>query len=115
MARKRNIKQASLLHDVPEFDLWAAVLMRAIEDYREGDLDAKQYLAGESDDTGSFNWICAMLDIEPEYLRDRLKINRKGKKLDELPVNIRQSRQIYMAYKNKRQEQSLSSLQASSI
>ncbi|MBF0551137.1 MAG: hypothetical protein HQK60_11445 [Deltaproteobacteria bacterium] len=115
MARKRNIKQASLLHDVPEFDLWAAVLMRAIEDYREGDQDAKQYLAGEGDYPGSFNWICAMLDLEPEYIRDRLKVNRKGKKLDELPVNIRQSRQIYMVYKNKSREQSSCSLQAAPI
>ncbi|MBF0477096.1 MAG: hypothetical protein HQK59_14970 [Deltaproteobacteria bacterium] len=104
MARKKNIKAASSIYlDQPEFDLWAAVLMQAVEDYKEGDLDARFYLTKDDDNTGSFNWICSMFDVEPDYIRNKLQLSKKERIEDRFPSSIKQSRRLYSLYRSRPQ------------
>lgn len=104
MARKKNIKSASSVYlDQPEFDLWAAVLMQAVEDYKEGDLDARFYLTKDDDHAGSFNWICSMFDVEPDYIRHKLQLNKKERMEDQLPSSIKQGRRLYSLYRSRAQ------------
>lgn len=63
--------------------LWAAVLARAVEDYRyQGATkeslayrkDARQWASCDSyKGVGSFYYVCQALDLEPEAVLDRLK------------------------------------------
>lgn len=63
--------------------LWAAVLARAVEDYRyKGSSkeslahkkDAREWVACSSyKGVGSFYYVCEALDLEPDAVRDRLK------------------------------------------
>jgi len=85
----------------PEKDLWAAVLMQAIEDlakYNAGSA-SKRYLANASREwiesqeigVGSFSWVCFSWDIDPiaarenllklppEEIRRRLRFHRPGR------------------------------------
>ena len=61
--------------------LWAAVLKQAIRDARRelpphGNVSshmnaasAKAWFESDSQDIGSFLWICAVLDVEPDYTK----------------------------------------------
>ena len=55
-------------------ELWAAVLKQAIEDAQKyiGSFameKAHQWFKNESDEVGSFLWICSILDLAPESIK----------------------------------------------
>lgn len=63
--------------------LWAAVLARAVDDYRYSG-NNKESLAYRKDarqwvrctdyvGVGSFNYVCEVLNLDPDAVRDRLK------------------------------------------
>ena len=48
--------------------LWHAVLKQAIKDAR-WDMTARTWLCSKDQGTGSFLWICTLLDLSPESIR----------------------------------------------
>ena len=62
----------NLQNSYPELELWAKVLRQAITDLN---CQAERRLAvawfrSLREDEGSFLWICLMLDLEPDRVRD---------------------------------------------
>jgi len=53
--------------------LWHAVLEQAIKDAR-WDVTAQAWFRSKDQGTGSFLWICAVLDLSPEFIRRLLVI-----------------------------------------
>jgi len=54
--------------------LWQAVLEQAIRDDR-WDVTARAWFCSKDQETGSFVWICTVLDLSPEFIQ-RLLVNR---------------------------------------
>jgi len=54
--------------------LWHAVLQQAIKDAR-WDVTARTWFWSKDQGTGSFLWICTVLDLSPEFIR-RLLVNK---------------------------------------
>ena len=54
--------------------LWHAVLKQAIKDAR-WDVTARTWFCSKDQETGSFLWICTLLDLNPESIR-RLLVNK---------------------------------------
>jgi len=48
--------------------LWHAVLEQAIKDAR-WDVTARTWFCSKDQGTGSFLWICAALDLSPEFIQ----------------------------------------------
>lgn len=70
--------------------LWAAVLLQAVRDYGSVQRDKvpppgsaygfsayklQQWFTSSSRDVKSFEWICELLDINPDVMRDKLEVN----------------------------------------
>jgi hypothetical protein len=55
-------------------DLWFAVLAQAVNDLSHPTFSRSvaRWIEDEGMDPGSFNWICAALDFDAGYLRQRL-------------------------------------------
>ena len=59
--------------------LWAAVLEQAIKDARGGRTyhiiteEARTWFRSQNEDVGSFIWICRTLDLDPSYVRGKVK------------------------------------------
>jgi hypothetical protein len=82
---------------LPERQLLAAVLKRALFDYfggrREERESARQWFFGEenSEELFSFAWVCAQLDISPDEFVDRISTVRPrgSQKAQEWWYNLR--------------------------
>ncbi|NQU15160.1 MAG: hypothetical protein HQ561_13490 [Desulfobacteraceae bacterium] len=66
--------------------LWVNVLGQAIKDAQESEMEpgvyskriaesARQWFLSGNEGAGSFQWICMVLDLEPEFVR-RLVLNK---------------------------------------
>ena len=71
--------------DVPERELIAAVLERALLDYTdvscvEG-MDAQFWIYSNETRPWSYVWCCAVLDIDPDAIRDQLAKGTVGEAL----------------------------------
>lgn len=60
---------------IPEEDLWIAVLRIAIYDYLRGDSKARDWIFSSKKTIGSCRWICDILNIRLEELL--IKVNRE--------------------------------------
>ena len=62
-------------------NLWAAVLKQAIKDSRQCSKDSfnnpRLWFISESQEVGSFLWICAVLNIDPELIGSHCKVEMK--------------------------------------
>ena len=57
-------------------ELWAAVLEQAIQDFNRGYFyaeNARAWFESESEEIGSFLWICRMLGVDAERTREILR------------------------------------------
>jgi hypothetical protein len=57
-------------------ELWAAVLEQAIEDFNRGYFyadRARAWFQSESEEVGSFLWICRMLSVDAERTKEILR------------------------------------------
>lgn len=72
-------------------ELWTAVLKQArqyyvrgpsereLEDYRRvAEEDARAWIDSDSEETGSFVWVCDLLGLEPDDVRRRMRRERVG-------------------------------------
>lgn len=64
----------------PERRIYWGILAQAIKDVRSSCKwgnkhdrdDAMRWIKSEADHTGSFLWVCDMLDIDPDWVRESL-------------------------------------------
>jgi hypothetical protein len=57
-------------------ELWAAVLEQAIQDFNRGYFyadRAREWFQSESEEVGSFLWICKMLSVDAERTKEILR------------------------------------------
>lgn len=63
--------------------LWASVLLQAIRDVDSSERcdrePALTYINDSSAETGSFLWVCEMLDLDPDRIR-MMSISREGRR-----------------------------------
>lgn len=63
--------------------LWASVLLQAIRDMDSAEKEERRpalhYLYDNSEDPGSFNWVCTMLDLDTERIRS-MTLSRDGRR-----------------------------------
>lgn len=60
-------------------NLWAYVLIDAVEAWKEGKTEAHGWLFGASSpqQPGSFAWVCDMLGLDAGWVRELLKLRRR--------------------------------------
>ena len=79
MHRAQEVKSRAVVDPVRE--LWAAVLQQGLEEALGRAADprlkdpARAWIRATRDNAGSFLWVCAALDIDPDYVRGKLQLN----------------------------------------
>ena len=82
--------------------LWSAVLKQAIKDAQEiysiyaG--DARAWFCSKNQGTGSFIWICMMLDLDPDEFRSVYQ-EREADSYADMPQNMTTKRAWACGYK----------------
>lgn len=56
-----------------EMKLWAAVMVKGVDDYHSGDRSANYWFWSDDYHVGSFNWLCDLFNADPDYIRNRVK------------------------------------------
>ena len=73
----------------PEHHLWRRVLKMALQDVtgkgprfrdygRDHRASAQRWIESSSDDPGSFNFVCKVLDLDADFLRERVINNQRN-------------------------------------
>jgi hypothetical protein len=90
LSQRYPAEDIEVSRELPERNLLAAVLERAIRDILNIETDAQQHCASacvwlrsQAETEFSFKWICFQLDISPKYIRRYIyELKAKGARFD---------------------------------
>ncbi len=62
---------------LPEADLWTEVIALSLRDLTHpknpyAAREAQDWFSSDSQEIGSFDWVCHLIDIEPSFIREAL-------------------------------------------
>ncbi len=94
---KQTLEQEQIKNEIPEADLWRAVIDQAIDDLSQPKLHraAVEWLASTGHGPGSFRWACDHLDLNPTAVWGALnKANDLERKLSTLESDSARRRSL---------------------
>ena len=84
----------------PEVELWTEVILQAIDDLDKrtalcspsNQRSAREWIASDADEIGSFVWACHAINLDPNFIRSQLAKRHQMKNPEEIPASLEDGR-----------------------